>query len=88
MLHVSFIISLPTYSHFFYIVVCLIGCSSLQHSMTPWKYVNKAIEIFNNEERRFCFIKDLEALYQKHKYGSEEFCSKVADLIVGNASTI
>jgi len=66
--------------------VCLIGCSSLQHSKTPWKHVNKAIEKLDNEEIRFCFIKDLEALYQKHKYGSVEFCFKLADLIVGNAS--
>jgi hypothetical protein len=58
----------------------------LQHSKTPWKDVNKAIEKLDNEEKRVFFIKDLEALYQKHKYGSEEFCFKLADLIVDNAS--
>ena len=87
-MHVSFNINLPTYSHFlFFIVVCLIGCSSLQYSKTPWKHVTKAIEKLDSEEIRVCFIKDLEAIYQKHKYGSEEFCSKLADLIVGNATT-
>jgi len=66
--------------------VCLIGCSSLQHSKTPWKHVTKAIKKLDNEEIRSHFIKDLEALYQKHKYGSEEFCLELADLLIGNAN--
>ena len=45
-----------------------------------------AIEKLNDEEIRFCFIKDLEAVYQKHKYGSEEFCLRLADLVMSNAS--
>jgi hypothetical protein len=72
--------------HFLYIVVCLIGCSSLQHSKTPWTHIPKAIEKLNNEEVRSSFTKDLETLYQKHKYGSEEFHLKLVDLMVGNAN--
>jgi len=70
----------------FVALVCLIGCLSLQHSKTPWKHVTKAIEKLDNEEIRAHFIKDLEALYQKHKYDSEEFYLKLSDLVVGNAS--
>jgi predicted membrane protein len=68
----------------FYIVVCLIGCSSLKDSKTPWKHVARAIEKLDNEEIRSHFIKELEALYQKHKFGSEEFCLELADLVVGS----
>ena len=39
-----------------------------------------------NEEIRSCFINDLETLYQKYKYGSEEFILKLVDLVVGHAS--
>ncbi len=67
---------------FFYIVVCLIGCSSLQHSKFPWEHVTQKIEKLNNKEMRSHFIKDFEALYQKHK-GSKEFYLKLADLVVG-----
>jgi len=66
--------------------VCLIGCSSLQHSKAPWEHVAKAIEMLNNEEMRSLFIDKLKALYQKHKYGSQEFCLKLADLVVDHAS--
>jgi hypothetical protein len=67
--------------------VTLIGYSSLlQHPKTPWKHVTKAIEKLNNEEIRSNFIIDLEALHQRYKYGSEEFCLKLADLVIGNAS--
>jgi len=65
--------------------VCLIGCSSLQHSKKPWNHITIAIEKLNNEEIRSHFIKDLEALYQTHKYGSEMFYLKLADLIVNYA---
>ncbi|KAN0105498.1 hypothetical protein V8E52_010978 [Russula decolorans] len=61
--------------------VCLIGCSSLKDSKTPWKHVARAIEKLDNEEIRSHFIKELEALYQKHKFGSEEFCLELADLV-------
>jgi len=66
--------------------VCLIGCSSLQlqPTKTPWSYVAKAIEKLDDKGVRSCFINDLEALYQKH-YGSEEFCLKLADLVVAYA---
>jgi hypothetical protein len=70
-----------------YIVVCLIGCSALQHSKTPWEHVTKTTEVMD-EEIRFHFIKDFEALYQKHKHGSKEFCLKIADLIVAHATVI
>ena len=70
---------------FFYIVACLIGCSSLQHTKTPWSYVTKTIEKLEDEGVRSHFIKDLEVLYQRH-YGSEDFCLKLADLVVANAS--
>jgi hypothetical protein len=56
------------------------------HSKTPWKHIPRAIEKLDNEEIRSYFIKDLETLYQKHKYGSEEFYLKLVDLVVGNAS--
>jgi len=65
--------------------VCLIGCSSLLHSKMPWKHITTTIEKFNNEEIRSYFIKDLEALYQKHKYGSEMFYLKLTDLIISYA---
>jgi archaellum component FlaD/FlaE len=45
-----------------------------------------AIEKLNNEEIRSNFIKDLETLYQKYKYGSEEFYLKLVDLVMGNTS--
>lgn len=70
---------------FLILVVCLIGCFSLQHSKTPWKHVTKAIEKLNNEGKRSLIIKDLDALYQKHSYGSDEFYLKLADLIVHKA---
>jgi hypothetical protein len=57
----------------------------LQYSRTPWNHVTRAIEKLNNEEIRSHFIKDLEALYQKHKCGSKEFGLKLADLVVENA---
>jgi hypothetical protein len=60
----------------------------LQHSIHPWKHVTKAIKILNEEEIRFHFIKDLDALYQKHKYGSEELNFKLADLVVDTATMI
>ncbi|KAF8501423.1 hypothetical protein F5888DRAFT_1941069 [Russula emetica] len=66
--------------------VCLIGCFSLQYSKTPWKHVTEAIKRLDNEGIRSHFLKDLEVLLQKHKYGSEEFCLKLADLIVGKAN--
>jgi len=66
--------------------VCLIGCFSLQDTKTPWKHVTKAIEKLDNEGIRSQFIRDLEALYQKHKYGSEEFYLQLTDLVVGNAN--
>ena len=49
-------------------------------------HIYKAIERLNNEEIRSSFIKDFETVYQKHKYGSEEFYLKLTDLVVGNAS--
>jgi hypothetical protein len=58
----------------------------LQHSKTPWNHVIKAIEKWDNKEIRSHFIKDLETLLQKHKYGSEKLCLKLADLVVDNAS--
>ena len=71
------------------LVVCLIGCSCTQHSKTPWKLVAKAIKVLNkNEERRSLFIKEFEALYQKHKYDSEEFGLKLADVIILYAAVI
>jgi hypothetical protein len=74
----------------FSIVVCLIGCSSSQDSKTPWKHVTRAIKKLDNEEIRSHFLKELESLYQKHKYGSKskEFCLKLADLVVDNASIL
>jgi hypothetical protein len=49
-------------------------------------HIPKAIEELNNVEIRSSFTKDLETLYQKHKYGSEEFYLKLVDLVVGNAN--
>ena len=72
---------------FLNIVVCLIGCSSLQHSRSPWKHVTQEIEKLDNEEIRSHFIKDFEALYQKHK-GSKELYLKLADLIVHTATMV
>jgi hypothetical protein len=46
------------------------------------------IEKLNNKEIRLCLIKDLEALYQNYKYGSEEFYCKLVDLVIKNASSI
>ncbi|KAF8497181.1 hypothetical protein F5888DRAFT_1701041 [Russula emetica] len=66
--------------------VCLIGCFSLQYSKTPWKHVTEAIKKLDNEEIRSHVLKDLEVLLQEHKHGSEKFCLKLADLIVGKAS--
>jgi len=59
----------------------------LQHSKTPWRHVAQEIEKLNNEEIRSHFIKDFEALYQKHK-GSNELYLKLADLIVDTATII
>ena len=70
---------------FLNIVVCLIGCSSLQHSKTPWRHVTQEIEKLDNEEMRSHFIKEFEALYQKHK-GSERIYLKLADLVVDTAT--
>ena len=69
-------------------MVCLIGCSSSQHSKQPWDHVDKAIKVLDDEETRSHFIKDFEAVYQKHKYGSEEFCLKLADVMVDHATVI
>jgi hypothetical protein len=57
------------------------------YSKTPWNHVSKAIEKLDKSGIRSHFIKDLEALYQKHKSGSEEFHLKLADLVVGHASS-
>jgi len=65
--------------------VCLIGCSSLQHSKKPWNHITTAIEKFNIEEIKCHFIKDLDALCQKHKYGSEMFYLTLTDLVVSYA---
>ena len=46
--------------------------------------VAKTIDKFNNEEIRFYFIKDLEALFQMHKYGSDKFCLKLTDLVMAS----
>ncbi len=71
---------------FLHIVCCLIGCLTL-HSKTPWEHVTKAIEELNNDEgKRLQFIKDLQSLHQKYKYGSKEFSFNLADLVVCNAS--
>jgi len=80
------LICLSAYT-FLNIVACLIGCSSLQHSKTPWRHVTQKIEKLDNEEIRSHFIKDLEALYQKHK-GSKELYLKLADLIVHTATMV
>jgi len=69
---------------FFNIVVCLIGCFSLQHSKIPWRHVTQEIVKLNNEKMRSHFIKDFEALYQKHK-DSEGVYLKLADLVVSTA---
>ena len=74
--------------YFLYIVVCLIGCLSLQQTKAPWNYVTKAIEMLDNEEIRSHFIKDLEALYHKYKYGSEEFYLKLTDLVISNVNVL
>lgn len=66
--------------------VCLIGCSSLQHSKTPWKYITKIIEKLDDKGIRSHFIKDMEALCQNHKYDSNEFYCKLTDLVIDNAS--
>jgi hypothetical protein len=42
----------------------------------------------DNEEIRSHFIEDLDALYQKHKYGSKELNLKLADLVVDTATMI
>src|SRR5258707_2841845 len=81
---------LPICSHFLtlflYIVSCLIGCLTL-HSRTPWRHVTKAIEELNNNEgKRLQFIKDLQSLHQKYKYGSKEFSFSLADLVVCKTS--
>jgi hypothetical protein len=44
--------------------------------------------VLHDEEIRSHFIEEFEALYQKHKYGSEEFRLKIADLIVNHATVI
>ena len=69
-------------------MICLIGCFSSQHSKQPWNHVGKAIKVLNDEEIRSHFIKDFEAVYQNHKYGSEEFCLKLADVMVDHATVI
>jgi hypothetical protein len=58
----------------------------LQHSKTPWKNVAKAINKLDNEGIWSSFIETLEALFQEDKHSSEEFYSKLADLIIKNAS--
>ena len=57
----------------------------MQHTKTPWRHVTNAIEKLDDEGVRSHFINDLEALYQKH-YGSEEFCLKLADLVVATSN--
>ena len=51
-------------------------------------HITKAIKQLNNKEIRSSFIKDLEALYQSHKYGSEEFYLKLVDLVISRARSI
>jgi len=85
LLHVSFSANLFICLHFLNIVVCLIGCSSLQHSKFPWRHVTQEIEKLDNKEIRSHFIKDFEALYQKHK-GSEGVYLKLADLVMDTAT--
>jgi hypothetical protein len=85
-MHVSFNINCLFAYTFFYIVICLIGCTSLQLSRAPWKHVAKAIKKWDNKEIRSYFIKDLEVLFQKHTYGSEKFYLKLADLVIDNSS--
>jgi hypothetical protein len=60
----------------------------LQYSKRPWRHVAKTIKILDNEEIRSHFIEDLQALCQKHKYDSEEFYLKLADLVVNTATVI
>jgi spore germination protein YaaH len=57
----------------------------LQHSKTPWKHVTEAIKKLDNKGIK-SYIKDLEALQQEYKYSSEEFCLKVADLVVNTTN--
>ena len=90
MLHVSFTtINLSICLTFFYIVVCLIGCSccNLQHSKTPWENVDKVIEKLQGKQIRSDFLEKLEALHYKNKHGSfKELCLKLADLVVESAN--
>ena len=51
-------------------------------------HTTEIIEKLNNNEIRSYFIKDLEALYQNYKYGSEEFYLKLVDLVIKNANNI
>ena len=50
--------------------------------------MTKAIEKLDNEKIRFCFLKNLEDLFQKHTDNSEEFYLKLADLIINNATVM
>ena len=89
MLHVSFNtnIYICIFLHFLlYIVVCLIGCISIQHSKKPWDYITKAIEKLDDEDKRCHFINDLDVFYQKHKYDSKKLYFKLTDLVVGYAN--
>jgi len=67
---------------------CLIGCIACQHSKTPWKFVTQAIDDLDKEvEIRSQVIKGLEATHQKHKYGSKEFGTELANLLVSIAAS-
>jgi len=85
---VSFNTNLSVCLYFLYIVVCLIGCLSLQQTKAPWNYITKAIEKLDNEEIRSHFIKDLDALYYNYKYGSEEFSFKLTDLVISYVNVL
>ena len=50
--------------------------------------MTKAIEKLNSEKKWFCFLKNLEDLFQKCTDNSEEFYLKLADLVVDNATVI
>ena len=52
----------------------------------PWKFVTQAIDDLNKEEKKSQVIKELEDIRQKHKYGSEEFSTKLADLVVSTTA--
>ena len=84
----SFNTNLSVCLYFLYIVVCLIGCLSLQQTKAPWNYITKAIKKLDNKEIRSHFIKDLDALYYNYKYGSEEFSFKLTDLVISYVNVL